>query len=98
MTIYRKLTFIVADPNIDEEDIDENTELMPSVLVTMGAVGTPFIGGTGILLLDIDETPLSMSEATEESSQPLPLAALEFPSTFSSTEDISNPFDGSGTG
>ena len=81
MTIYRKLTFIVADMNVDED-----AELMPAVLSTLGAVGTPWIGGTGIMLLDIDETPLTLSDI----EVPVPLVAqdtsVEFPATFSSAE------------
>ncbi len=88
MTIYRRLTFIVADKSDDEDD-----ELMPAVLTTLGAVGTPFIGGTGIMLLDIDESPLSLSEI----EVPVPLVAqdisVEFPATFSPVEDDgSDPF------
>ena len=82
MTIYRRLTFVVADMNADESD-----ELMPAVLTTMGAVETPFIGGTGIMLIDVDEVPLTLSEI----ETPVPLAAqsevFEFPDTFSSTKD-----------
>lgn len=88
MTIYRRLTFIVADMNVGED-----AELLPAVLTTMGAVETPFIGGTGIMLIDVDETPLSLSEI----EVPVPLAAqaevLEFPETFSSAKDNdSDPF------
>ena len=82
MTIYRRLTFIVADKSDDEDD-----ELMPAVLTTLGAVGTPFIGGTGIMLLDLDESPLSLSEI----EVPVPLIAqadvVEFPATFASADD-----------
>ena len=81
MTIYRKLTFVVADMTVDED-----AELMPAVLTTLGAVGTPWIGGTGIMLLDIDETPLTLSDI----EVPVPLVAqdtsVEFPATFSSAE------------
>ena len=81
MTIYRKLTLIVADMTVDED-----AELMPAVLTTLGAVGTPWIGGTGIMLLDIDETPLALSDI----EVPVPLVAqdtsVEFPATFSSAE------------
>jgi hypothetical protein len=81
MTVYRRLTFIVADMNADESD-----ELMPAVLTTMGAVETPFIGGTGIMLIDVDEVPLSLSEI----EVPVPLAAnadlYEFPETFQSED------------
>ncbi|MBT4072351.1 MAG: hypothetical protein HOE75_01515 [Chloroflexi bacterium] len=88
MTIYRRLTFVVADMNVGED-----AELLPAVLTTMGAVETPFIGGTGIMLIDVDETPLSLSEI----EVPVPLAAqvevLEFPETFSSAKDNdSDPF------
>ena len=82
MTIYRRLTFVVADMNADESD-----ELMPAVLTTMGAVETPFIGGTGIMLIDIGEVPLTLSEIEVL----VPLAAqaevFEFPETFSSAND-----------
>jgi hypothetical protein len=82
MTIYRRLTFIVADMSDDEDVL-----LMPAVLTTLGAVGTPWIGGTGIMLLDIDESPLSLSEI----EVPVPLVAqadvVEFPATFASADD-----------
>ena len=82
MTIYRRLTFVVASM-----DSDEDVELMPAVLTTMGAVGTPWIGGTGIMLLDIGEAPLTLSEI----EVPVPLAAqaevFEFPETFQSEDD-----------
>ena len=82
MTIYRRLTFIVA-----AMDCDEPAKLMPAVLTTMGAVESPFIGGTGIMLIDVDEVPLSLSEI----EVPVPLAAnadvYEFPETFQSEDD-----------
>ena len=82
MTVYRRLTFVVA-----LMDSDEDVELMPAVLTTMGAVESPFIGGTGIMLIDVGETPLSLSEI----GVPVPLAAqgdvVEFPATFSPSED-----------
>ena len=82
MTIYRRLTFVVAAMDCDESD-----ELLPAVLTTMGAVETPFIGGTGIMLIDVDEVPLSLSEI----EVPVPLAAnadvYEFPETFQSEDD-----------
>ena len=82
MTIYRRLTFVVADMNAAE-----SVELMPAVLTTMGAVETPWIGGTGIMLLDIGEAPLTLSEI----EVPVPLAAqaevFEFPETFQSEDD-----------
>ena len=82
MTIYRRLTFVVAAMDCDESD-----ELLPAVLTTMGAVETPFIGGTGIMLIDVDEVPLSLSEI----EVPVPHAAqadvVEFPATFSPVED-----------
>ena len=65
----------------------EEEELMPLVLTTMGAVETPWIGGTGIMLLDIGEVPLTLSDI----EVPIPLAAqaevFEFPETFSSPSD-----------
>jgi hypothetical protein len=89
VTIYRRLTFIVAFMDGDEE----SDELLPAVLTTMGVVETPFIGGTGIMLIDVDETPLSLSEI----EVPVPLVAqgtsVEFPATFSSAkDDDSDPF------
>ena len=82
MTIYRRLTFIVACM-----DSDEDVELLPAVLTTMGAVETPWIGGTGIMLIDVDEVPLTLSEI----EVPVPLAAqaemFEFPETFQSEDD-----------
>ena len=85
MTIYRRLTFIVAFMDGDEE----SDELLPAVLTTMGAVESPFIGGTGIMLIDIDEVPLTLSEI----EVPVPVAAIadiyEFPDTFQSEEDDS---------
>ena len=82
MTIYRRLTFVVAAMDCDESD-----ELLPAVLTTMGAVETPFIGGTGIMLIDVDEVPLTLSEI----EGPVPLAAqgevVEFPATFGPSED-----------
>lgn len=85
MTVYRRLTFIVADMNVDEP-----VELLPAVLTTMGAVESPFIGGTGIMLIDVDEVPLTLSEI----EVPVPLAAqgevVEFPATFGPPEDDSS--------
>ena len=75
---YRRLTFDVAAHG-------EWEELMPAVLTTMGAVETPFIGGTGIMIVDIDEKPMVFEEMPE-----VPLVAnadvYEFPPTFQSTE------------
>ena len=83
MTIYRRLTFVVAYMDSDGDD----DELMPAVLTTMGVVETPFIGGTGIMLIDIDEVPLTLSEI----EVPVPLTAqaemFEFPETFQSEDD-----------
>ena len=82
MTLYRRLTFVVAAMDCDESD-----ELLPAVLTTMGAVEAPFIGGTGIMLIDVDEVPLTLSEI----EVPVPLAAqadvVECPATFSPSED-----------
>ena len=82
MTIYRRLTFVVAAMDCDESDA-----LLPAVLTPMGAVGTPWIGGTGIMLLDVGEAPLTLSEI----EVPVPLAAnadvYEFPETFQSEDD-----------
>ena len=75
---YRRLTFDVAAHG-------EWEELMPAVLTTMGAVETPFIGGTGIMVIDIDEKPMVFEEMPE-----VPLVSnaeiFEFPETFGSTE------------
>ena len=85
MTIYRKLTFVGADMTVDED-----AELMPAVLTTLGAVGTPWIGGSGMMLLDVDVTRLTLSDI----EVPVPLVAqadvVEFPATFSSVEDESS--------
>jgi hypothetical protein len=54
--IYRRITLDVAC------DIDEDAELMPAILTTLGAVETPYIGGTGIMILNLDETPLQLRE------------------------------------
>ena len=71
---YRRLTFDVAAHG-------EWEELMPAVLTTMGAVETPFIGGTGIMIVAIDEKEMVFEEMPE-----VPLVAnadvYEFPSTF----------------
>ena len=71
---YRRLTFDVAAHG-------EWEELMPAVLTTMGAVETPFIGGTGIMIIAIDEKPMVFEEMPE-----VPLVAnadvYEFPATF----------------
>ena len=92
MTIYRRLTFIVAD-----RTDDESYELMPAVLTTMGAIETPFIGGTRIMILDRHEASLTLADI----EVPVPLAAqaevFEFPETFSSAEATPDKFDGSGT-
>jgi hypothetical protein len=50
--IYRRITLDVA------YDGDESNELMPGILTTIGAVESPWIGGTGIQLLDVSEEPL----------------------------------------
>jgi len=54
--IYRRITLDVAS------DGDESYELLPAILTTLGAVETPYIGGTGILILNLDETPLQLRE------------------------------------
>jgi len=88
VTIYRRLTFIVADGSDDE-----SLQLMPAVLTTMGAIETPFIGGTRIMVLDKHEASLTLADI----EVPVPLATqaevFEFPETFSSAEDDdSDPF------
>ncbi len=71
---YRRLVFDVACHG-------EYEELLPAVLTTMGAVETPFIGGTGIMIVAIDEKEMVFEEMPE-----VPLIAnadvYEFPATF----------------
>lgn len=50
--IYRRITLDVA------YDGDEANELMPGILTTLGAVESPWIGGTGMQLLDVNEEPM----------------------------------------
>ena len=71
---YRRLVFDVACHG-------EWQELMPAVLTTMGAVETPFIGGTGIMIVAMDEKPMVFEELPDV---PLVVNAdvFEFPATF----------------
>ena len=75
---YRRLIFDVACHGDYEE-------LMPAVLTVMGAVETPFIGGTGIMIVAMDEKPMVFEEMPE-----VPLIAnaevFEFPPTFQPAE------------
>ncbi len=57
--IYRRITLDVAS------DGDESYELMPAILTTLGAVETPYIGGTGIMIINLDETPLQLRETPQ---------------------------------
>lgn len=54
--IYRRITMDVA------YDIDEDAELLPAILTTLGAVETPYIGGTGILIIHFNETRLRLED------------------------------------
>ena len=71
---YRRLVFDVACHG-------EWEELMPAVLTVMGAVETPFIGGTGIMIIGMDEKEMVFEEMPD-----VPLVAnadvYEFPETF----------------
>ena len=71
---YRRLVFDVACHG-------EWQELMPAVLTTMGAVETPFIGGTGIMIVAMYEKPMVFEEMPDV---PLVVNAdvFEFPATF----------------
>ena len=57
--IYRRITLDVAF------DGDESYELMPAILTTLGAVESPYIGGTGIMIINLDETPLQLRETPQ---------------------------------
>ena len=57
--IYRRITLDVAS------DGDESYELMPAILTTLGAVESPYIGGTGIMIINLDETPLQLRETPQ---------------------------------
>ena len=57
--IYRRITLDVAS------DGDESYELRPAILTTLGAVETPYIGGTGIMIINLDETPLQLRETPQ---------------------------------
>jgi len=73
---YRRLIFDVACHG-------EYEELMPAVLTTMGAVETPYIGGSGIMIIGMDEKPMVFEEMPD-----IPLVVnadvFEFPATFGS--------------
>ena len=78
---------MVADMDRTEEE-----ELMPLVLTTLGAVETPWIGGTGILLVDVDEVPLTLGEiggyGGEVPGPPVAEAEVfDVPETFSPPSD-----------
>ena len=60
--IYRRITMDVACDIDWPEDVNTDAELLPAILTTLGAVETPYIGGTGILILSLDETPLQLRE------------------------------------
>jgi|TARA_Y100000310_G_scaffold155748_2_gene155214 hypothetical protein len=51
MTIYRRFVLDVAC------ECEEADELTPALLTTLGAIETPFIGGTGMQILSLDEKP-----------------------------------------
>lgn len=52
--IYRRIVLDVASEG------DEDQELLPAILVTAGAVESPFIGGTGIQIIDTTEIALKL--------------------------------------
>lgn len=52
--LYRRVTLDVTA----EGDLDD--ELLPAILITLGVVETPFIGGTGIQVMDMDEQRLML--------------------------------------
>ena len=49
MTVYRRFILDVAC------ECEETDELAPALLTTLGAIETPFIGGTGMQILSLDE-------------------------------------------
>ena len=71
---YRRLVFDVAC-------YGEYLELLPAVLTVMGAVETPYIGGSGIMIIGMDEKEMVFEEMPD-----VPLVAnadvYEFPETF----------------
>ena len=71
---YRRLVFDVACHG-------EYEELLPAVLTVMGAVETPYIGGSGIMIVAMDEKPMVFEEMPDV---PLVVNAdvFEFPATF----------------
>lgn len=77
MAVYRKVTLVVCYPG--DEQVEE---LLPAVLTTLGAVGTPYIGGTGIMVLDVDEAALELAEVAGY-GDPGGDEGYEFPATFS---------------
>ena len=54
MKLYRRITLDVT------ADGDPDTELLPAIVTTLGLLETPFIGGTGIQVMDIDEQRLML--------------------------------------
>ena len=78
--IYRRVTLVVASDDYGDPD---NLELVPAILTTLGTVETPYIGGTGILVLDIDEVPLHLAEVEAIAD----VTEWEFPPTFSPSID-----------
>jgi len=52
--LYRRITLDVTM----EGDLDD--ELLPAIMTTLGLLETPFIGGTGIQVMDIDEQRLML--------------------------------------
>ena len=54
MNLYRRITLdVTAEGGMDDE-------LLPAIMTTLGLLETPFIGGTGIQVMDIDEQRLML--------------------------------------
>ena len=52
MNLYRRITLdVTAEGEYDDE-------LLPAVMTTLGLLETPFIGGTGIQVMDVSEERL----------------------------------------
>ena len=52
MNLYRRITLdVTAEGEADDE-------LLPAIMTTLGLLETPFIGGTGIQVMDMDEQRL----------------------------------------
>ena len=52
MRLYRRITLdVAAEGGVGDE-------LLPAIMTTLGLLETPFIGGTGIQVMDMDEQRL----------------------------------------